>query len=270
MIRETATNFDPAWGELLDVDVLDSGDWAGLFRTGEGLFIRTVKRCIPAPNGTRFPLIRSLDPDRCVLVDTRTQEGRVNGWVLSLGENGVQTFFAGDGIQDVLANPNTIVVTYFDEGVFGTIKPSQEGVAIFTSRGQLRVGYQSLFGSEAVDIADCYAACWEEDSRIAFLPYTGFPLVRFDLRTLGQHVEPTPRAVHGSSAISVSGGAVLFYGSYDERTSILSWKPQSRPSTVGRHPGPLRGLRGGRFLTHGTSGFTIVDAAQHGVAAPRS
>lgn len=274
MIRETATNLDPAWGELVDVDVLESGEWTGLFRSGEGLFVRTARTCVPAPSGIRFPLIRSVDPDRCVVVDTRTQKGRANGWVLSLQQEDVRTFFAGDGIQDVLASAHAIVVTYFDEGVFSSITPSQEGVAIFTNAGQMRAGYQPLFGAEAVDIAECYAACWENDSRMAFVPYTGFPLVRLDVKSLEQHVQPTPRALHGASAISTFRGAVLFYGPYDEKNSILSWTPTNRPFAMGSHPGPLRGLRGGRFLTHGTSGFTIIDAAQQGVAAdgaaPRS
>ena len=57
MIRETATNFDPGWGELIDVDVLEPGEWTGLFRSGEQLFIRTARSCVTAPGGVRFPLV---------------------------------------------------------------------------------------------------------------------------------------------------------------------------------------------------------------------
>src|SRR5213594_49459 len=269
MIRETVTSFDPGWGELIDLDVLDSGDWAGVFRDGSNLFVRTAKNKSVAPDGIRFPIIRCLEPGRIALIDTRTQEDRTNAWILCPQRNEIVEFFAGDGIQDVLANSDTIVVTYFDEGVFGRIRPGDEGVAVFDSRGHLRAGYRSTLGSRAVDIADCYAACWESDWRIAFLPYTEFPLVRLDVRTFDQNVVQTPRRLHGSSAISVSRGDALFFGPYDEKRSILAWHSGGEISSVGAHSGPLRGLRGGRFLTHGTSGFTIVEcgAAQQGVTA---
>ena len=267
MIRETATSLDPGWGELIDVDVLESGEWTGVFRSQEALFIRTARTCVPAPGGIRFPMIRSLDPERCVLLDARTQRGRRNGWVITLdGAEDVRTFFAGDGIQDVLAGLDALVVTYFDEGVFSGIEPGSEGVAIFTCEGQLRAGYRSRLGADAVDIVDCYAACWEDESRIAFLPYPDFPLVHLDLRTLDQHVEPPPRALHGASAISMGQDAARFFSPYDNKNAILSWVSGGQPTPIGRHPGPLRGLRGGRFLTHGRSGFTIVDDAQPGVA----
>lgn len=266
MIHETATNLDPGWGQLIDVDVLNSGEWTGLFRNGEQLTIRTAQTSMPAPAGIRFPLIRSLDPERCVLVDTRTQKGRANGWIVTLNRGEFRTFFAGDGVQDVLAQADSIVVTYFDEGVFSGIKPGAEGVVLFSGEGQFQAGYRSLFGAKAVDIADCYAACWENEFRIAFLPYPGFPLVRWDLRSMDQTVEATPRAVHGASAMSISDDTALFYGPYEDKSSIFAWRTAGEASSIARHSGPLRGLPGGRFLTHGTSGFTVVEAA-HEVAA---
>src|SRR4029434_2874394 len=83
MIRETVTSFDPGWGELIDLDVLDSGDWAGVFRDGPNLFVRTATSKSVAPDGIRFPIIRCLEPGRIALVDTRTLEGRTNAWLLS-------------------------------------------------------------------------------------------------------------------------------------------------------------------------------------------
>ena len=266
MIREVSTNLDPTWGELVDLDLAESSEWVGIFRTPDGLVIRTPRFWLPAPAGIRYPLIRSLDTDRCVLVDTRTTQGRVNGWIISPGTNTTLPFFPGDGIADVLARTGTIVVTYFDEGVLSGIKPGHEGIAIFTDEGRFRAGYQTSLGPYAVDTLDCYAACWESDTRIAFLPYTGFPLVRLDVRSLEQEVKPSPRDLHGASALSISADAAIFYSPYDRKGSLASWAPGERPLPLGNHPGPLRGLRSGRFLAHGTSGFTVVDAAQPGVA----
>ncbi len=259
MIRETVTNLDPGWGELLDVDVLPSRFWAGVFRADSQMFVRTADDCMPLAASVRFPLIRCLAPGRVVVVDGRTQKGRMNGWVLSLAVRTSWEFFAGDGIRDVLASQDTIVVTYFDEGVFSGIPPGHEGVAIFTTSGELRAGYQSALASNAVDIADCYAACWAGDSRIAFFPYAGFQLVRLDVQTLEQDVQPTPRILHGSSAIAACDEQLLFFGPYEQKNTLLAWAPGNKPSLVGRHPGPLRGLEAGRFLAHGTSGFTIVE-----------
>src|SRR4051812_32751446 len=118
MIRETATNLPSEWGELVDVDVLNSGHWAGLFRLDADLFVRTAHACTVVPSLVRFPLIRCLDEERVVVVDSRTEKGRLNAWVLSTTNDLSRPFFAGDGIQDVLADRATIVVTYFDEGVF--------------------------------------------------------------------------------------------------------------------------------------------------------
>ena len=259
MMRETVTEFDPGWGELLDLDVLESGDWAGLFRNGDRLCVRTATSTSTAPGGIRFPLIRCLEPGRIALVDTRTEKDRTNAWVLSPERNRIVPFFAGDGIQDVLANGDTVVVTYFDEGVFSGIPPGAEGVAVFDGRGRLRAGYRSTLRSKAVEIDDCYAVCWASESCISFLPYAGFPLVTLDVGTFEQSVVPTPRSVHGSSGISVSRERALFFGSYDEPRSVLGWKPGGEVSSLGTHVGPLRGLRGGRFLTLGTRGFTILE-----------
>src|SRR4030095_533159 len=82
MLRETVTEFDPGWGELLDVDVLESDDWAGVFLEGERLVVRTPTRTSAAPGGIRAPLIRCLEPGRTVLVDIRTERGRANAWIL--------------------------------------------------------------------------------------------------------------------------------------------------------------------------------------------
>ena len=64
------------------------------------------------------PKIRCLVPRRVVIVNARTGMGHNNAWVLSLSDKTRCAFFAGDGIEDVLAFPDKIVVTYFDEGVY--------------------------------------------------------------------------------------------------------------------------------------------------------
>jgi hypothetical protein len=182
--------------------------------------------------------------------------------VLSVESNTTCEFFAGDGIEDVLASRDTIVVTYFDEGVFGG-PPGNEGLAIFETSGELRAGYISTLASDAVAIADVYAACWESNSRVAFCPYDCFPFVSLDVSTMEQKVYTTTECLHGSTAISVSLDAILFHRGGD----ILAWTPGCEPSLVGHHSGRLRGLFGGRFLVHDVSGFTIIEAVKPDITA---
>lgn len=255
MIHEAVTNLDPGWGDLLDVDVLLSGYWAGIFRADEQLSVRDSNRSVPVPFSIEYPMIRCLEPERVVLVNPRAQMGRMNARVLSIENNSTREFYAGDGIEDVLASQDTIAVTYFDEGIYGGA-PSNEGIAIFNSSGELRAGYRSTLGSDAVSIDDCYAACWESNSHIAFCPYSGFEFVSLDVLTLEQKVEATHRRLYGSAAIAVSQDKILFY----KRPYILAWAPGREPSLVGHYYDRLRGLLGGRFLAHGTNSFTVIEA----------
>jgi hypothetical protein len=256
MIHETLTNLDPDWGELLDIDVLLSGYWAGIFRGSGQLFVRDSCHSIPVPLSIEFALIRCLEPGRVVLVNPRTQLERMNACVLSIENNTTCEFYAGDGIEDVLASQDTIAATYFDEGVYGG-PPGNEGIAIFNTSGEIRAGYRSTLGSYAVSIDDCYAACWERNSHIAFCPYSGFEFVSLDVLTLEQHVDATHRRLHGSAAIAVSQDKILFY----KRPRILAWAPGREPSLVGHYYERLRGLFGGRFIAHRTNSFTIIEAA---------
>jgi hypothetical protein len=259
MMRETITNLNPDWGALIDVDVLPSDQWAGLFQADSQMFVRTLNDCVPFDPYVGFPIVRCLASRAVVIVDSRAHPGRNNGWILSLADKTRIEFFAGDGIQDVLASQDAIVVTYFDEGVYSGIPPGDEGVAIFSTSGRLRAGYRSSLAANAVDVDDCYAACWQDKTHIAFFPYVGFPLVSWDVETLEQEVQPTPQELHGSGAITVSDERALFFGPYFDRDAILAWSPGKKPSLAGQHPGPLRGLSGGRFLSRGTHGFTIVE-----------
>jgi len=258
-MRETFTALDPEWGTLLDVDVLASGDWAGVFLERERLFVRTaaVKQLIPQT--VRFPMIRCISPGRVVLANTRSREPRSNAWIIDLRSDEVIDFVASDAIADILANRESILVTYFDEGVYSGSDLSREGVNVFDHQGRHRAGYRTTLGDKSVDVGDCYAACWVSERRITFFPYTDFPLVTWDLETLEQEVVPTPARLHGSSAISMSSDGFRFFSPYKEKATILAWKPGSKASVVGTHAGRWRGLRGGRFLSHGPHSFTILE-----------
>jgi hypothetical protein len=64
-----------------------------------------------------------------------TGEHGHNAWVIDDAGTMAFSFSIGDAIEDVLANGNQIVATYFDEGVFGNDPLSQNGIGTFTPRG---------------------------------------------------------------------------------------------------------------------------------------
>jgi hypothetical protein len=65
-MRETVTELSPDWGELLDVYVLPSGHWAGLFRMDGQLFARTADDCVLFNPYVQGPKIRCLAPRKVV------------------------------------------------------------------------------------------------------------------------------------------------------------------------------------------------------------
>ena len=161
------------------------------------------------------------------------------------------------GSADVLGSDQRIVVTYFDEGVYGDVSPSEQGLVAFDLDGSLGFEYQK-FVLDSVDISDCYCAAWTADRRVVFSPYTGFPLVVLDIESRQQAVHLMPEVLHGASAISEIDGAVILHSPYQEKTALYRWKPGQEPVRVGVHTGWLRGLWNGRFLSKNDHGFAIV------------
>jgi ribosomal protein S18 acetylase RimI-like enzyme len=105
-----------------------------------GFLAGSSNQFFTVPADVRFPLVRWMDRDRLLLVDTRTDGGRENAFVFTLAGEEVRRFCAGDGVQDVLVAGDRIVMTYFDEGVFGNVTPSDEGLAVFSADGRLAFG----------------------------------------------------------------------------------------------------------------------------------
>jgi hypothetical protein len=261
-------------GELLDLDIGPDGTWVGLIgSTSEGqLIVFADGATASVPRSFEFPVARAAGDGRVLLAEARVdRDDEPNGYLVNRSGDVEQVFTFGDGIQDVLVSSDEVVVTYFDEGVFGSgmgSSPAGEGVAVFDFGGELKLGYNTSKFSGEVFIADCYCAVWAKGRRLFFCPYTGggpdFPLIAIDLRTMSHEQWETPELVHGSGALTVGTPhtgreVVFFYGPYDDRTGVFRWRVgDSTPDRIAAHPGPLRGLRGGRFLATGTAGYTVL------------
>lgn len=268
MIRAQEFSVGKLPGPLLDLDLTPNGGWIGVVgQSKRRRFFFSGQECT-MPEGIAYPITRAMDDSTAALVDSRTRDGMRNGWVVSF-PGGVQAnFYAGDAVEDVLASPHNIVVTFFDESAVSSRLPERERVAVFDSRGNFQWGYASQF-PDAVDVFDCYAACWAGRHKVIFFPYTEFQLVELDLSAKQQQVWRTPPELAGAAAITSSEESFFFYGAYKQPRTFYRWRPGEDTATaIGEHTGgkygptvQLRGLSGGRFLWVQEDRYSIYSVA---------
>jgi hypothetical protein len=256
---EEITAVDEALGMALDFDVLRGGAWVGVFQRGSTLHVASSFGFqFALPRTIRLPVVRYLDPDRLVVVDAKAAPGVYSGFVMSVSGTMLHAFHAGHGVEDVVVLNELIAITYFDQGVQSGVPPSEQGIAFFDRDGQYYGGYRSLYGSTAANIVDCYAACRVDHHTIAFTSYSGFPLVLASPMSREHVSRPLPTELHGASALSLRNETAIFFAPYQKKGALLAWQEGYQPREVGRHPGPLRGLEFGRFLSTGRHGFTVL------------
>lgn len=252
--------WDVNLGALLDIDMAFDGNRgrvAATFEKNGSKYLLWNEMEFKLPKTLVSPSLRFVDDARILVFDARTNGKSDNAVIVSAEGRILARFQAGDGIQDVGCRNGKIFVTYFDEGIFGNVPPSQEGVAIFSNEGVLIAGFQEKFGSR-VDIADCYCACWGGMDSLWFCSYTGFPLVEWNLKTNAINVLKLPDFLHSPACMSTDKGDFYFHGCARFGDAILKWKPGMNPEKVGIHHGPFRGLPGGRFLFVNESAYGVI------------
>jgi len=258
MLKESKYHLDNLPGDLYDLDIAPSGRWIGVTGFGDRQSISFGGTVIPLPEPLRFPHVAAIDGETALVVNSRTRQDK-KAWIINSSGSIRANFFAGDAVQAVLASKSHLVVTYFDESACTSRGIEGNGVAVFDSDGRYRFGYRELFGAEAVEISDCYCACWAEENNIFFFPYRHFPLVSFDLASKSQKIWVTPEEVAGSRGITVVGQTVYFHAPFNDETGIYRWPIGDKyANKIGSHVGRLRGLRGGRFLSVEKAGYTII------------
>jgi len=195
-----------------------------------------------------------LDDARAVLVDARTRPGERNGWIVRSDGTIEREFRAGDAVADVVVFGGRLVITYFDEAVVASDRLS--GVVVLDPAGSLEWTYNDSFGG---DVVDCYCACDAGQGVVLFLGYPGFSAVLLDLAKKEEHKWAVPRLLHGSSAVTVAGRTAFVFGSYENHHLLARWRfGDDGAESIGTAAGPLRGLRGGRMLSVGEAGYTIL------------
>ncbi len=261
-LKKTKHHLDGLPGPLSDLDLTQSGSWIGVTQIGDNQSLSFAGKIIDVPEPFRFPKIAAIDDETVLLVNSRAWTDRNALIITSSGEVKAQ-FHAGDAIQDVLASSKFIAVTYFDESALTSPGIEGNGVAIFDVEGNFLFGYRDLFEDEAVEIADCYAACWADENQLLFFPYTDFPLIAFDLEGKTQTRWEPPDVVSGSGAITTLDEKVYFHSPYSDESGIYEWQIGSEfAAKVGSCSSSLRGMRKGKFLALGSDGYEVFWASR--------
>ena len=267
----------PAGTSLLDCDVRD-GQYAVLVDRGDSQLVQFNEWTCSLPPHRYCSDIRLVNTTTVVALNNATR-GEPNALLIKHSVGIVGEFTAGDNIMDVVVVGDLIAVTYGDEGIFGKVEPSPEGIAIFSLNGDFLWGYHTaLGGPERGQIWDCYCACEGPDGRLWFKSYGTLPLVGLDCRTRTQKLVDTPKAVSNARALSTDGSSFWFfspsidassprdqYGFIDYsliKWSLIKWTAGSRNADhVGEFEGRPRGLPGGSFIMVSRSGYRLLQVA---------
>jgi hypothetical protein len=262
ILKQTKHLLEALPGSLRDLDLAPSGRWIAVTEPGEQQYLSFNGKTILLPVQCQFPQIAAMDDETVFLVNSRVWTEK-NGWLITSSGEVKANFYAGDAIQDILISSRFIVVTYFDESALTSPGIEGNGVAIFDLKGNFLFGYRELFTDEAVDIADCYAACWGGDSHLLFFPYTDFPLVAFDLESKTQTLWEPPDIVAGSNAITALDEKVYFHSPYADKAGIYEWKMGSQSAVkIGSWSNRIRGIRHGKFLALESDGYQVLSPSE--------
>jgi len=253
-MTEQTTLIDVGLSKILNLDADDQGNFIAFTDTDS---VITNDHNLRIDTQIRFPIIRRLNNETFLIVGSRTNNN-VNGSIYNFSGQLIKLFFAGDGIEDIVVHRNKIVITYFDEGVYGSEGPNRDGLAVFNFEGQQEFGVNSSAGDMV--ISDCYCICKHGTNSVLFYAYTDLKVFELNLDTFKIESFETPKDFSGSSAISSSAGKIIFHSSYHNKRSFFLWKRnKNEVIKFGDYPPGLKGVKNGKFLTYGDNGYTIID-----------
>lgn len=207
-----------------------------------------------------FPIIRRLDANNFLIADCRTDKSD-NGHIYSFAGQKIKSFFAGDGIEDIVIHHGKIVITYFDEGVFGDDGPNNDGVSVFDFSGKQLFGFNSI--AKYGHIVDCYCICKHDNKNVLFYAYTDLKVYELNLDTFKVVAYDTPNDFSGTYSISSKQGKIYFHSSYHDKQSFFLWdRKKNEVTKFGSFSSNLSGIGNGKFITYGDKGYTIVDPTE--------
>lgn len=246
-------------------DINESKEWLVVIKKGSEKFLLAYKDSkFELPRNCKFPISRFLSNDKALVVSSRIQnQDEINVWIISLADGKIiKEFSVGDGVNDVAVLEDYIAISYFDEGVFSSISPSNQGLAFYNHNGEYQYGYLENV-ADPVDIADCYAICKVGANKLAFCAYTGFEVVLLKVDSKSQEIFESPEKLHGAGAITLKGNVAFLKGPYEdkktERQSIFAYNLETKTDrNLGVIQGQYcRGLPDGKFLSYQDGNIVI-------------
>lgn len=251
------TEINVGKSKILDLDADEKGNFIAFT---DHKTVITNEHNINIEIDVRFPKIRRLNTNKFLIVDSRTKNNN-NGFIFDFNGKLIQSFLAGDGIEDVIVHHNKIIISYFDEGVLVSDVPNQDGLSVFNIEGKQEFGANTSVGG--LLITDCYCICKHETNSVLFYAYTDFEISELNLDTFTIESYETPVDFAGSSAMSSIENEIIFHSSYHDKTSFFSWNRNKNEVTkFGNYPSRLRGLKNGKFLIFGDSSYTIINSIE--------
>ncbi|ACU07064.1 hypothetical protein FIC_00609 [Flavobacteriaceae bacterium 3519-10] len=256
-MTEQTTHIDVGQSKILNLDADDQGNFIAFTDTKT---VITNEHNLKIDIEIRFPIIRRLNNETFLIADSRT-DNSVNGYIYNFGGQLVKSFLVGDGIENIVVHRDKIVITYFDEGVLGDDGPNNDGLAVFNFSGGQIFGFNSskIYGN----ILDCYCICMHGANEILFYAYTDLKVFELNLDTFKVESFETPNDFLGTSAISSTADKIIFHSSYDDKRSFFLWdRNKSEVIKFGDYSPRLTGIKNGKFLIYGDSGYTIVSPTE--------
>lgn len=240
---------------LIEFDFKSEHEYVGITRTNE---IITPFSNFEIRSDVSFPIIRMVEEDLFLVIDARTKKDNKNCFVYDYKGTLINKFYLGDGIEEVIIVKKNIIVSYFDEGVFGSNGPNNNGLSIFNLNGELLFGYNG--NGRQCFIADCYCMCKFDNQSVLFLAYTDFNLIELNIITHKEIVHKIPPNLYGSNALTTWKKKIYFSSPYDDQDGIYKWElGNENANKIGNYKGNLRGIPNGKFLNFNNKSYTIIE-----------
>jgi len=206
----------------------------------------------------KFPIIRILDEEQFLVINARTEKNIENCFVFNHEGRLMNKFYFGDGIEDVIIIKNKIIVSFFDEGVFGDEGPNNNGLSIFNLSGKSIFGYNDKHGQ--LEISDCYCMSKLNNQKIVFFAYTEFNLIELNINTHEEIIHKVPVNLRGSNALTAFKNKIYFHSPYKDKEGIYEWKiGKEGANRIGEYKGNLRGIQNGKFLDFKNKEYTLIE-----------
>ncbi len=248
---------DTSHSKILNLDADDQGNFMAFTDNNS---VITNDQILKIDLELRYPIIRRLNNETFLIADCRA-DNKINGYIYNFRGQLIKSFLVGDGIDNIIVHRNKIIITYFDEDVYGNEGPNNDGLAVFDFQGKQEFGINSSVGD--LLISDCYCICKHGTNRVLFYAYPDLKVFELNLDTFKLECYETPTDFSGSSAISSTADKIILHSSYHDERSFFFWdRNKKEVIKSGDYSPGLTGIKNGKFLIYGDNGYTIINPVE--------